>query len=131
MAAFKNDGSVKYGSEILSIGTLVPGVTPSISGGVAYVADTISFSTPGKVVEQTNELGEPSGWVGITGFITGSATIQYATTSTATPTQGQHFISSARGTAEVFCLTDVDQPLVSDAESKVNISFRKCYNTTA
>ena len=129
MAAFKNDGSVKHASEVLSIGTLVPGTPPTITGGVAYIAESINFNTPGKVIEQNNELGEPGGWVGVVGFITGSATLQYATTTTATPTQGQHFISSARGTAEVFCITDVDQPFTNDGEAKANINFRKCYNT--
>jgi hypothetical protein len=132
MSAFKNDGSVKYGAEVLTIGTLVPGGTPSISGGVAYIADSLSFNTPGKVIEQNNEIGEPGGWVGVTGFITGSAQVQYATTSTAAPVQGQHFITSSRsGTAEVYCITDVDQPLTSDGEAKVNISYRKCYNTAS
>lgn len=132
MSAFKNDQTIPYGSEALSIGTLVPGSPATISGGVSYIADNMTFETPAKTIERTNELDEPTGQVSYIGFVTGSATLQLATTSTAVPTQGQHFLSNNRtGTNEVYYIESLSQPFSKDAETKVNINFRKAYNTAA
>lgn len=138
MSAFKNDGTIPYGSQVLSIGTLVPGATPTISSGVSYVADNISISRPGKTIERTNQLDEPSGQVSYPGFVTGSATLQLATTSTLVPLHGKHFVltvfdtdGDADNDVEAFYIDSVDQPISKDSETKVNITFRKAYNTAS
>ena len=134
MSAFKNDGTIPYGSEVLTIGTLVVGTPPTISatGDQTYVADNITFDSPAKTIERTNELDEPTGQVSYAGFVTGSATLQLATGSIEAPLQGQHFVTSTRlGSAEAYYVESLSQPFSKDGETKVNINFRKAYNTAA
>lgn len=131
MSAVKSDGSIPYGSDVIAIGTFAAGTPPTITSSTNYVADSISFNRPAKVIERTNENDEPTGQVIVAGFVTGSATLQLATTSTAYPTQGQHFVHSISGSVEAFVIDSVDQPLTKEGESKVNITFRKVYNTAA
>lgn len=118
MAAFKNDGTVQYGSRVLTI------------NAVAYVADNINVNRPGKTIERTNELDEPSGQVSYSGFVTGSATIQLATSATAIPVQGLTFSTTFVTSigSETFYIESVDQPEEKAGEKKVNINFRKQYN---
>ena len=139
MAAFRNDGTVQYGSLVLSIGTLVAGSPPTITGGTttSYVADNVEISRPGKTIERTNELDEPSGQLSYAGFVTGSATIQLATSSTLAPGLGKGFTltvfdtdNSGATDAEFFYINSISTPYAKDGERKVNITFRKIYGTT-
>lgn len=113
-----NDGTVQYGSRVLTI------------GGVAYVADNITVNRPTKPIERTNEIGEPSGSVGVAGFVTGSATIQLASSSTVEPAGGATFTVTFDGTigAETFYTTSPARTENKDAEKKINITFTKKYN---
>ena len=118
MSAFKNDGTIPYGSRVLSI------------AAVSYVADNIEVQRPSKTIERTNEIDEPSGQVSYAGFVTGTATLQLATTSTAQPAAGAEFsatFDSGIG-SETFYVTDVGRSESKESEKKVNISFRKKYN---
>ena len=139
MAAFRNDSTVQYGSMVLSIGTLVAGSPPTITGGttVSFVADNIEISRPGKTIERTNELDEPSGQVSYAGFVTGSATLQYSASTILPPNLGEGFTitvydvdNNATNEAEFFYIDSVSQPFAKDGERKVNITFRKIYGTT-
>lgn len=139
MSAFRNDGSVQYGSMVLSIGTLVAGNPPTITGGttVSYVADNVEISRPGKTIERTNELDEPSGQVSYAGFVTGSATIQLATSAILAPGLGQGFTLSVYDVdglgavdAEFFYIDSVSTPFANNGERKVSITFRKIYGVT-
>jgi hypothetical protein len=112
MAAFYNDGSVPYGSVTLSINS------------ITYIADNIADNEPGKVIERTNHIDEPSGWVGVPGFIVGSATLQLATSSTTAPTRGVTFAYGGSS----WAVTDVDKPKEKACDWKVNINFRKIIN---
>jgi len=118
MSAFTNDGTVQYGSRVLTI------------NGVDYVADNCEVTRPSKTIERTNEIGEPSGQVSYEGFVTGSATLQLATGSTAIPVQGLEFSTTwvASIGPETFYIDSVTQPESKDAEKKVNVTFRKKYN---
>jgi len=118
MSAFKNDGSVQYGSRVLTINS------------VAYVADNVAVERPSKIIERTNEIDEPSGWVGYAGFVSGTAQIQLASGATVIPVAGFTFSTTfvASIDAETFTLTDVSQPEEKGGEKKVNISFKKNYN---
>ncbi len=133
MSAFKNDGTVQYGSRVLSIGTL--GAGPAISSGVSYIADNFTVTRPGKTIERTSEIDEPNGQVSYLGFVTGSATLQLATGSTLPPVHGKHFTVTVFDTdgdgdldPEYFYIDSVDQPQDKAAEIKVNVTFRKVYN---
>ncbi|PAW76820.1 MAG: hypothetical protein B9S32_13865 [Verrucomicrobia bacterium Tous-C9LFEB] len=115
MAAIKNDGSIPYGSKVLTIAT------------VTYVADSIKVSRPSKVIERTNEIDEPSGQVIIGGFVTGDATLQLATAATAYPPLGSEFtitLDTVIG-AETFIITERDDAVAKGDETKVPIKFRK------
>lgn len=137
MAAFRNDSTVQYGSLALSIGALTAGTPPTISSGVTFVADNIEISRPGKTIERTNELDEPSGQVSYAGFVTGSATLQYSASTILPPNLGEGFTvtvydvdNNATNEAEFFYIDSVSQPFAKDGERKVNITFRKIYGTT-
>lgn len=137
MAAFKNDGTVQYGSAVLAIGTVAAGNPPTVSSTTNYVADNISISRPSKTIERTNELDEPSGQVSYAGFVTGSATLQLATSSTLVPVLGKGFSFTSYDPdgdgdtdAEVFYIDSVETPYAKDQERKVNITFRKIVATT-
>ena len=137
MAAFRNDGTVQYGSMVLSIGAVAAGNPPTLSGGVSFVADNIEISRPGKTIERTNELDEPSGQVSYAGFVTGSATLQLATSAILSPALGRGFTlsvhdgdSSGTVEAEWFYIDSLSTPFAKDGERKVTITFRKFYGTT-
>ncbi len=115
MSAFKNDGTVQYGSVVLTI------------NAVTYVADSFTVNRPGKTIERTNEIDEPSGQVSYVGFVTGSATLQLASGSTAIPTQGLEFTTTVNG-SETFYIDSLDQPHDKAGEKKLNITFRKKIN---
>ncbi len=123
-----NDGTVKYGSQVIAVTT-----DGSTSWG-SYVADNISVNRPAKVIERTNQIGEPSGSVGIKQFETGSATFQCAVpTTTKEPLLGHQFTATLDSAtsgigAETFFITGVSEAFVKDAEFKWNVTFIKKYN---
>lgn len=130
MAAFFNDGTVQYGSQTLTIGTWTAGTPPTIGSTTTYIADSFSISRPSKTIERTDADDDPAGQVSYAGYVTGSATLQLAGSSTAIPALGKAFTSSVSGAAEYFYIDSVDQPYSKEAETKVNITFRKIINTT-
>lgn len=114
-----NDGTVQYGSRILTI------------NAIAYVADNISVTRPTKAIDRTSEIGEPSGSVGVKDFETMSATVQIASGSTAEPLIGNTTSAitfDATIGAETFFVTSVARAESKDAEKKFNLTFKKKYN---
>lgn len=107
-----NDGSVYYGSVVLTI------------NAVTYVADDFEITYPTKIIERTNEFDEPEAQVAVPGFVTGSATLQLETSSTAVPTVGQTFTHNAVD----YFISEVGAPQSKADYCKVRISFRKKYN---
>lgn len=130
MAAIYNDGTVVYGSRSWAIkqndGTTARGT---------YVCDTISISRPTKAIDRTNQLGEPSGSVGIADFVTGSATLQFSSTAVTEPRSGDKIICNGTTNAvldsgigtETFYITSVSRAESKDAETKLTINFKKSY----
>ena len=116
MAALFNDGSIPYGSEVLTI------------NAVTYVAENVTFDNPSVVKERTNEIGEPSGSFGVQGFVTGSATVQKAATGTAIPTPGLTFATSSfSGSSVTFIVTKVSPVFAQGDAMNFNIEFIKDY----
>lgn len=118
MAASWNDGSIPYGAPTLSINS------------VSYIVESMDIQRPTNVIERRNGSNEPSGSVGIANFVTGTATLQKASTSTAIPLPGLTFSytdDSGVG-AETHVITEVSQPRSQGDAVKFNISFRKQYN---
>ena len=129
MAEVKNNGTVQYGSRVLTIGASTGG-----TGGVAFVADNFSVTRPTKTIERTNETDAPSGQATYTTFVTGSATLQLAASTTKAPSLGHEFTVSgllpdsgepSAATAEIFYISEVGHTETNNGERKVNVSFRK------
>jgi hypothetical protein len=120
MAAVANDGAVQYGSRVITI---------PVSTGTAFVFDNVETSRPTNAIEQTNELGEPSGQVLVDGFVTGSGVLQMQSGVDA-PLLGEIFTETFDATigAESFYVSSVGQPETKDGEKKCNIEFRKKIN---
>ena len=116
--ANKYDGTLPFGSRVLTI------------GGVTYIADNVDVTRPSKVVRNTDENDEPDGAVYVPDFVTGSATLQLASSATAIPALHAEFtttMSSGVG-VETFILTEIGQPETKDGLKKVRVSFAKKYN---
>lgn len=120
MAAVSNDGSVQYGSRTIQI---------PVTTGDTFVADNVEITRETKVIEQTDQLDEPSGQVLVASFVTGSAQLQMIA-STAPPQLGEEFTDTFDSDvgSETFIVSSVGQPETKDGEKKVNIQFRKKYN---
>jgi hypothetical protein len=113
MAAVHNDGSVDYGSRVLSINS------------VNYVADnfTVTFST--KEILRTNELGEPSGHVLVSDFVRGTAQLQTGANTTFVAV-GQTFVTNVGNTTNGnYVIASVEVPEDKEGEKKQSISFIK------
>lgn len=133
MAAVYNDGTVQYGSRSWVIHA---SLGPPVERGT-YVCDNITINRPTKAVDRTNQLGEPSGSVGIADFVTGSATVQLVDSNAKEPQCGDRIICDgeigynvnldATIGDESFFITSANRVEVKDAEIKINITFKKKY----
>ena len=112
MAALWNDGSIPYGSEVLTINS------------VTYIAENVSFDNPSVVQQRRNEANEPTGSFGVQDFVTGSATLQKAATGTVVPTPGLTFTRDS----VVYILTKVGEVLAQGDAMKFNIEFQRQYD---
>lgn len=126
-----NDGTVQYGSRIWIIRDF-----DAVTLYATCVADNISVNRSTKAVDRTNEIGEPSGSVGVAEFITGSAQLQLASSSTKEPLCGQLIICNTTVNAQIdatignetFFITSVARAESKESEKKWNITFKKKYN---
>lgn len=114
MAATYNDGSVLYGSRQLTL-----------SSAGAVIADNIDVARPTNIIERTNYVNEPSGWVAVPNFVTGSATLQLSST---VPVLGETFTTTFGASSEEFVIVDITQPEEKGSMKMVNITFRKKIN---
>ena len=110
-----NDGSVVFGSQVLSI------------NAVNYVADDITVEDGTTIIERTSEVGEVNGQVFLDTVISGSATLQLETTSTVLPPKYATFVlDQAGGGGNLNCIVaTVGQQFTKDGETKVPITFRE------
>ena len=118
-----NDGSVQYGSRVLSTG--------AAGSTVNYVAENLTINRPSKTIERTNEVDNPNGQVTYPTFVTGSATLQLADATTPEPQIGTTFnpitLDTAIG-AETFYISEVGRVEAQGAEKKLNVTLRKKIN---
>lgn len=119
-----NDGSAPFGSQVVAIGA------PPVN----YVAEKITYSEPSTVVEQRDEDGDPSRQVFVNGFGSGSAELQFATTSTAIPSVGATFTLTRQGATlgvapTLGCVvSEVGEAYGQLEIKKATINFRRRYN---
>lgn len=122
MAASYNDNTIQYGTHDLNI--IYPN---SVSMGV-FVCDNITINRPTKVIQRTDNLGEPTGSVGVPDFVNGSGTMQLANASSVEPAAGCTFTENFQvGVAETFFIHSVGLATTKDGEKKVPFSFIKKY----
>lgn len=134
MSAVYNDGTVQYGAREWIV-HYMDGSTPTERD--TYACDNININRPTKAIDRTNQLGEPSGSVGVADFVTGTATLQLDSGSAVKPQLGDRIICDGEtgfnanlDTAigdETFFITSVTHAESKDAEIKINISFKKKY----
>ena len=118
MAATWNDGTMVYGSTTLSINS------------VTYVAENVTITRAATVIEQRNELNEPSKSVGVADWVKGTATLQCAAAATAEPLAGLTFSKNWGGGTgtENFIVTECGRALSQGEAVKFSVSFIKAYN---
>lgn len=134
MSATYNDGTVQYGARTWVVHHYPESVETARG---TYDCDNISINRPTKSIDRTNQLGEPTGSVGIADFVTGTATFQLASSSTAEPRNGDKIICDGEAGHnanidsgigdETFYITSVSRAESKDAEKKFNVSFKKAY----
>lgn len=117
MSAFTNDGTIPYGSKVLTI------------GGVIFIADDIQVSRPSKKISRTDQLDEPSGSVNYEDFHSFTATLQLATTATVPPAKGATCTVTFDDVygSESWFVFDINQPFQKDQETKVQVTMHKDY----
>lgn len=115
MAFPYNSGTGGYGSQVWTI------------GGVAYVAEGISFSEPTARIERRNELNVPSDLILTPDFGTGSATLQLATATTVLPGLGVEYeanlIREAASGTQTYVLDGRSQAFEQAGMHKVSVTF--------
>lgn len=116
------DNSVPYGSRVLTVSRL------GVSQG-DYVAEQISLSRPANVIKRYDQVRNPNGAVGQEDFVTGSATLQLATSSSKQLRVGDTFPATFDDItgSETFWLTSVDQPESQGDYKKQSVQFQKKY----
>jgi hypothetical protein len=100
------------------------------TSGPDYVFDDIEVRRPLQKIRRTNEVGAPSGQVGIEDWVEGTGTVQL--TATAVPiVLGVQFKAtfSIVGGEETFVITEVSQPEGKTEDKKMKISFDKVLGT--
>ena len=119
----KTDGTVPSGSRVITFG-----VTPNT---VSYIADNFSVAQPSAFLDQRDQYNEPIGGVLLADFVTGSATLQLASSSTKLPALGAEFQTwiddSVPATLTTFYVTEVSKPEERASLKKCTINFRKKY----
>jgi len=121
MSAFYNDGSIPYGSQVV---TLL--ATTTATTGTTYIADNINFSDPSKEINRTDQLDEPSGSVNYEDFERATATLQLATSSTPPPTKGYVCqLTQPGGTQVWYFVFDRELPVAKDAAHVANVTLKR------
>ena len=112
-----NDSSVPFGSRTLTI-------TTNGTDSLSCVAEDINITFPTKTIERPDQIGQPNGFVLVSGLPTGTATLQIATSTTAQPHPGDTFSATFGGSAtETWVISQVSPPINMGTYRKVNVSL--------
>lgn len=109
----------------LTTATLPYGTRVVTISAVGYIANSFTTSQSLNVIERQDTLGAPNGAIGIRQPITGSTSLQLATTSTAIPDAGDEFSATIDSVAITFFITERGLPEEQAGFKTVEVSFRE------
>jgi hypothetical protein len=113
------DNNVPWGAQVITI------------GAQAFVAESVNVTEPATVIEQRNQVGDPSGQVIIGGFVNGSMVLQLATSVVSIPAVGATSTIQRNGSAVTIgiVISEVGEVQAQLEARKVNVNFRRRYGT--
>src|SRR5262245_47732026 len=116
-----NDGSVPFGSRSEDIKRGVGGTDVG-----TYIFENISIKRPRRVIERSDEIGQPNGYVIIPGFVTATSVLQIPTEDANPPQIGDWFEDTFDTDIgqERYVIAEVDRPLAQHDYHKCNITLR-------
>lgn len=104
--------------------------SPVTINSVTYVCESMSFTYGSNRVDVNDANGEPLGSVIVPNRVEGSATLQYAASTTANPEIGQEMVTSStngRNNA-TYVITEVGDAQSAGDYAKCSVSFYKKIN---
>lgn len=118
-----NDGAIPYGSRSAVF-------TRGVTGLGTYILENITLTRPSKVLKRYDQIGGPSGSVGVPDFVEGSATAQLAATTTKQLRAGDFFTDTFDTDLgpETFIVNSPEQPETYDGIKKMSIKLIKKMN---
>lgn len=129
------DNAVPFGSRIESVGTLVAGSPPTVTGGQSYVFEDIRLSYPTKEIRRPDQIGGPNGFVLVKDQPTGTAVIQIpmgsGTYNSTTggwdgvpwPALGSGFVDRFLAANETWVISNVGPPFEMQGYYKANVNL--------
>lgn len=126
MSAHKNDGTIPYGTKVLTLEATVGAGSP-----VTYVAENIQVQDPSGLILRKNEIGEPNGQVAYSNDVVSfTCVLQLATTSTAVPPKGyETSVALFPGiAASTYFVHERGMTFEQEGDTKVPVTFRKKIN---
>ena len=113
------DGGLKFGSQVLTI-------KDASGADQDYIADDFALDAKSNWLVSKNADGVPAKQAGMKDVRTGSATLQFAASTTKAPKQFAEFTAVEAGGSNVtLIVADIGQKYGSDAEAKITISVRE------
>lgn len=109
MAVYKSSSTLPFGSSILTI------------ANVTYIAERLSVRSPVETFERRDAEGSPNGFVQVDQARTLTATLQLATSTTATPARGAEFTHDS----VTYVVGETEEPQEFNDLTKVNINARE------
>ena len=137
------DNSVPFGSRVESVGTLVAGAPPTVSGGVSLIFENISLNYPTKDGRRPDQVGGPNGFFAVLDQPTGTATIQIPMGSgaynsvtggwdgVAWPALGSGFVDRFLAANEAWVITSLGMPFEMQGYYKLNVSLMQAVKISA
>mgnify|MGYP003154730528 CR=1 FL=1 len=116
--AITSDGTQQFAIE----------VSPVAINSVDYIVEDFSVTYAGNRVDIDDSNGEPLGSTIVPQRVEGSATLQYAASTTANPSIGHEFTLATGRNATTYVITEVGDSQTQGDYSKASISFYKKLN---
>lgn len=115
MADLYNSGTIGHSSVVLTIDE------------VTYIAEDVSINDPTNRIERNDEANNFDGLILTQGAVTGSATLQLATATTALPAKGETFTADLlrAGSTQTWVIDGRTPTFAVGEAHKVGITFTK------